>query len=331
MNSDYLVFSGTSSKDLTRRVCESLGCKEGSCSLGTFADGEIKIKINDSVRDKCVFVIQSIVSFENRSVNDMLTELYLFIRTLKRASASKVIVMIPYFGYSRQDRKTEPRVPISGSDVAMMLETAGADRVVAMELHCGQIQGFFRDIPCDNIYLSCLLADEFVNHVSSENQLVVISPDAGGVTRAKIFKEKIAALGVQSEFAIIVKERGVEGAINNMSLVGDVRDKDVVIVDDICDTGGTLIKAINQLKAFGAKNVYTCISHPVFSNDAIESISNSCITKMFVCDSIPARTTYPEHIVRVQTHTLLAKIIRIFVHGGSVNELFGNAHPPKSI
>ena len=189
MTKSFIIFSGSSSKHLTDEICDHLGCKKGSCDLQTFNDGEIKIKVNDSVRGKIVFVVHSITSTETKSVNDMLIELYLFIRTLKRAAAKKVIVFIPFYGYCRQDRKTEPRVPISASDVAMMLETAGADRIVAMELHCGQIQGFFRDIACDNIYSSCLLADTFVKECPELNDLVVVSPDAGGVTRAKLFKE----------------------------------------------------------------------------------------------------------------------------------------------
>ena len=318
--SNFVVYGGTSSHDLTKRVCDTLRCEQGSCTLETFSDGEVKIKIHNSVRDKCVFVIQSITSHKDKSVNDMLIELYLFIRTLKRASAAKVIVMIPYFGYSRQDRKTEPRVPISASDIAMMLETAGADRIVAFELHCGQMQGFFRGIPCDNIYSSCLFAEHFVLNESNDN-LVVVSPDAGGVTRAKLFKEKLASIGVASGFAIIVKERGVLGAINNMSLVGDVNGKDVVIVDDICDTGGTLIKAIEQLKEFGANRIYACITHPVFSGNAIEKIQNSSIDKMFVCDTIELKGEC-DKIVVVETHHLLSTVVKVFMTGGSINELF---------
>jgi len=325
----FVVYGGNTTKDLTQRVCDTLKCEQGSCTLSTFSDGEMKIKIHDSVRDKCVFVIQSITSYKDKSVNDMLMELYLFIRTLKRASAAKVIVIIPYFGYSRQDRKTEPRVPISASDIAMMLETAGADRIVAFELHCGQIQGFFRSIPCDNIYSSCLFAEHFVMNQSHDN-LVVVSPDAGGVTRAKLFKEKLASVGVSSGFAIIVKERSVLGAINNMSLVGDVKNKDVVIVDDICDTGGTLIKAIEQLKEFGANHIYACITHPVFSCDAIEKIEKSPIDKMFVCDTIELKRTCSK-ITTVQTHKLLSTVVDIFVSGGSINELFKNPNIPDKL
>ena len=324
MPKKFLIFSGTSSTELTDKICSHLGVPKGNCDLTTFNNGEIKIKVNESVRGQIVFVIHSITATENKSVNDMLMELYLFIRTLKRASAKKVIVFIPFYGYCRQDRKTEPRVPISASDVAMMLETAGADRIVALELHCGQIQGFFRDIACDNIYCSCLLADAFVREYSSvgEEKLVVVSPDAGGVSRAKLFKEKLGDLGIDSDLAIIVKERGINGAINNMSLVGDVKGKNVVIVDDICDTGGTLLRAVEELKTFGAHEIYVCITHGVFSGDALENIQNSQIQKFICSDSIPKKTDTPSKVMYVWTSKLFSKIINIFMYGGSINALF---------
>jgi ribose-phosphate pyrophosphokinase len=321
MTKSFIIFSGSSSKHLTDEICDHLKCKQGDCDLQTFNDGEIKIKVNDSVRGKIVFVVHSITSTETKSVNDMLVELYLFIRTLKRAAAKKVIVFIPFYGYCRQDRKTEPRVPISASDVAMMLETAGADRIVAMELHCGQIQGFFRDIACDNIYSSCLLADTFVKECSELNDLVVVSPDAGGVTRAKLFKEKLCDWNINSQLAILVKERGINGLINNVSLVGDVSGKDVVIVDDICDTGGTLLKAVEELKLFGANKIYVCITHGIFSGNALENIRNSPIEKMICSDSIPPKDV-PDNIKYVSTSYLLSRIINIFMNGGSINELF---------
>lgn len=321
MTKSFIIFSGSSSKHLTDEICDHLGCKKGDCDLQTFNDGEIKIKVNDSVRGKIVFVVHSITSTETKSVNDMLVELYLFIRTLKRAAAKKVIVFIPFYGYCRQDRKTEPRVPISASDVAMMLETAGADRIVAMELHCGQIQGFFRDIACDNIYSSCLLADTFVRECQELNDLVVVSPDAGGVTRAKLFKEKLCDWNINSQLAILVKERGINGLINNVSLVGDVSGKDVVIVDDICDTGGTLLKAVDELKLFGANKIYVCITHGIFSGNALENIRNSPIEKMICSDSIPPKNV-PDNIKYVSTSYLLSRIINIFMNGGSINELF---------
>lgn len=324
MSKKFLIFSGSSSIDLTDEICSYLGVHKGCCEVDTFNNGETKIKVNESVRGQIVFVIHSITATGDKSVNDILMELYLFIRTLKRASAKKVIVFVPFYGYCRQDRKTEPRVPISASDVAMMLETAGADRIVALELHCGQIQGFFRDIACDNIYCSCLLAKAFINNyndMKKEHPLVVVSPDAGGVTRAKLFKEKLGDLGLESHLAIIVKERGINGSINNMSLVGDVKDKNVVIVDDICDTGGTLLKAVEELKSFGANKIYACITHGVFSGNALDNIANSQIEKFICSDSIPKKDV-PSNVIYVRTAKLLSKLVNIFMYGGSINALF---------
>lgn len=318
------LFSGNSNKQLACDICKSLNNAMGVCDLSSFQDGEIKIKIGESVRDKCVFIIQSVTSTDTMSINDVLMELYLLIRTIKRASAKKVIAIVPYYGYCRQDRKTTARAPISASDVAMMLETAGADRVVSIELHCGQIQGFFRNIPCDNLYASCTLAKEFIKQnteLCKERELIVVSPDAGGVTRAKQFKDTLSQLGFNSGFAVIVKERNIEGAINNMSLVGNVKDCDVVIVDDICDTGGTLIKAVNQLIEFGAKNIYVCIAHGVFSNNALDLIENSHIKKMYVTDTISMKKKI-HNVIQISVSELLKDVINIFIHGGSVNDLF---------
>lgn len=331
----FKIFNGNTCENLTNAICAKLSCEKGDCTVDSFADGEIKIKINTTVRDKVVFIIQSITSTEKKSVNDALMELYLMIRTMKRASAKKVIAIIPYFGYSRQDRKTEPRVPISASDVAMMLETAGADRVVALELHCGQIQGFFRSIPCDNIYTSCLLADAIVNEQKNINtdlsNLVVVSPDAGGVSRAKSFKQMLSIAGVESEFAIIVKERDIHGQLNSMNLVGDVKNKDIIIVDDICDTGGTLLKAIDELKLYGANKIYVCITHPVFSANAIEKINNNVnIEKMYVTDTIEINKD-TTNIHQVSCSELISKVIKIFVDGGSLNSLFISEMPIQTM
>lgn len=333
---NFKIFSGSTCEDLTNAICEKLKCNKGDGTVNSFADGEIKIKINDTVRDKVVFIIQSITGVERKSVNDALMELYLMIRTMKRASAKKVIAIIPYFGYSRQDRKTEPRVPISASDVAMMLETAGADRVVALELHCGQIQGFFRDIPCDNIYTSCLLADAMVTEQKQLNtdlsNLVVVSPDAGGVSRAKSFKQMLNIAGIESEFAIIVKERDIHGQLNSMNLVGDVKNKDIVIVDDICDTGGTLLKAIDELKLYGANKIFVCVSHPVFSANAIDKIKNNKnIEKMYVTDTIKIENDSSSNITQVSCSELIGKVVHIFVNGGSLNSLFISDMPIQTM
>ncbi len=331
---NYIFFNGSTSKHLMHELSSlpTHAITSGQCQLATYNDGEIRIQINESVRDKCVFIIQSITSTETLSINDVLMELYLFIRALKRASAKKVLVCIPYFGYCRQDRKTMPRVPISASDVAMLLETAGADRIISIEMHCGQMQGFFRDISCDNLYSSSALADAFVENISTKedfdiNNLVIVSPDAGGVTRTKQFKETLTfKYGVQTDFAIIVKERNISGCINNMSLVGNVETKDVVIVDDICDTGTTLIKAMELLKQFGARHIYVCVTHGVFSKNAVDKLEDcEALTHLFVTNTIALKhgsNHLLKKITQVSIAKLLASTFEIFMNGGSISKLF---------
>ena len=320
---DNILFCGNSSKHFFNNIYKNIIIEEGESNINTFKDGEIKIQIDSSVRDKNVYLIQSITSTKTKTINDILIELFLFIRTLKRASATKVIVIIPYFGYCRQDRKILPRVPISASDIAGMLENAGADRIISVELHCGQIQGFFRNIPCDNLYSANVLADAFKKDYK-KNNLIVVSPDAGGVSRAKQFKENLLLKHqIESSFAVIVKERNIEGSIDNMSLVGEVKNKDAVIIDDICDTGGTLLKAVNLLKKFGANNIYVCITHGVFSENAIEKIENNKeITYLYVTDTIYFNHSYLKKIKVITVSELISSTIDIFINGGSVSKLF---------
>lgn len=267
-----------------------------------------------------IYIIQSITKYDQGSVNDSLMELYLLIRTLKRSSANSITAIIPYYGYARQDRTMESRVPISAADVAVLLENSGLDRMVAIDLHAGQIQGFFHSVPVDNIYGSVIMAP-----VISKQRLykpVVISPDAGGVPRAKKFKDTLANYGVEADIAIIVKQREKAGVIDTVNLIGEVKGRDVIIVDDICDTGGTLVKAAEELKKFGAERVYASITHPVFSKDAIDKIENSDFTKIFVSDSISIPEGNYKKITQVGIAPLLSKVIDNLDKGGSLSSLF---------
>ena len=273
------------------------------------------------MRNSDVFIIQPICSTESSSVNDNLIELYLLIRTLKRSSAGTVTAVIPYYGYARQDRKTESRVPISASDVAMLLELAGTDHIICVDLHCGQIQGFFHETTVDNLHA----APTFVRYFSEKKDLVnpvVVSPDAGGVDRAKKFIEGLNWHGVDAGLAVIVKQRAGAGVVDKMNLVGDVESCDVIIVDDICDTAGTLIHAAQELKNQGARRVFACITHPVFSGPALERIGNSCLTELVVTDSIPAKTNLPSNIVRLSIAPLIAAAIDRTYNGESISNLF---------
>jgi len=321
MEQPLLILSGNASAELGASVAEELDIVPSKALISTFNDGEIRIQILENVRNRDVFVIQSTSPTKERSINDNLMELYFLVRTLKRSSANTITAVIPYYGYARQDRKMEPRVPISASDVAMLLESSGVDRVISVDLHCGQIQGFFRNIPVDNLYASTVFVPYFAK--KQLDNLVVVSPDAGGVDRAKHFMEKLAREGVESDLAIIIKQRAQAGVVDKMNLVGNVTGSDVVIVDDLCDTGGTLIKAAEMLVENGARRVFAAITHPVFSGPALERIKNSVFTEVVVTDSIMLKDQeIPQNITCISIAPLLAEAIRRNYSGESVSALF---------
>jgi ribose-phosphate pyrophosphokinase len=292
----------------------------GSANISAFNDGETRIRIKENVRNRDVVILQSNCATATCSVNENIMELYLMIRTMKRASAKSITVVIPYFGYARQDRKSESRVPISAADVALLLEVAGATRVVSIDLHCGQIQGFFRHIPVDNLYASSALAPYFAS--KKLQKTVIVSPDAGGVERAKRFQELLAAYGVDAQLAMIIKQRAEAGVVESMDLIGDVNGSDAIIVDDLCDTGGTLAKAAQLLKDKGAIHVYTAITHPVFSGSALPKIGASPIDEMVITDTIPLKDNPPENMRVISIAPLLAEAIARIQSGESVSALF---------
>jgi ribose-phosphate pyrophosphokinase len=317
----YLLFSGNASSPLASCVAECLETQLSPINITHFSDGEIRIKVDENVRNKDVFLIQSTCSTEAGSVNDSIMELFLIIRTMKRASAGKITAVIPYYGYARQDRKTESRVPISASDIASLLEMAGADHVICVDLHCGQIQGFFHKIPVDNLYAAPI----FVRYFSEKTDLVnpvVVSPDAGGVERAKKFIEGLAWNGIPANLAVIIKQRASAGVIEKMNLVGNVDGCDVIIVDDICDTAGTLVHAAKELKEQGARRVFAAITHPVFSGPALERISGSCLVELVVTDTIPAKADLPFNVVQLSIAPLIAEAIDRIYSGTSLSHLF---------
>ncbi|MDP3788549.1 MAG: ribose-phosphate diphosphokinase [Candidatus Chromulinivorax sp.] len=264
--------------------------------------------------------IQSTCSCSTQSINDNLMELILLIRTCKRSSADTITVVMPYYGYARQDRKSSPRVPISAADVAALIELSGADRILTIDLHCGQIQGFFRDIPVDNLYA----APTFIPYLIEQNlqNPVVISPDAGGVERATKFVQNLERHGVFADMAIISKQRASAGVIGSMNLIGNVQDADVIIVDDICDTAGTLIKAAQLLKDCGAKRVFAVITHPVFSCNAMEKIRSSVIDELIVADTIPLQGDVPVNIITISISSLIAQAISHIYNGESISKIF---------
>lgn len=314
------LFTGSGNRELAQKVADILDVELGKATIGRFNDGEIQIQILDNIRNCDVYILQSTCLSQDSSVNDSLMELYLMIRAMKRSSAKSVTAIIPYFGYARQDRKTRGRVPISASDISMLFELAGADHVMAVDLHCGQIQGFFHEAPVDNLFASLI----FVPYVAQLglSDLVIVSPDAGGVDRAKTFSEGLRSRGILSRMAMFVKQRSEPGIVESMNLVGKVQGSDCIIVDDICDTAGTLVQAAKELKQQGARRVFACVTHPLLSGPACQRIANSDLEEMIVTDTVPLRENAPLNLKQLSVAPLLAHAILCMSKGESISELF---------
>lgn len=311
---DMKIFAGNGTPDLAEKIANQLFTKLGDATVGRFSDGEIQIQINENVRGGDIFIIQSTCA----PTNDNLMELIVMIDAMKRASAGRITAVIPYFGYARQDRRLRSaRVPITAKVVADLLSSVGVDRVLTVDLHAEQIQGFF-DIPVDNCFGSPILVKDMLNH-NFENP-VVVSPDIGGVVRARA----IAKLLDDRDIAIIDKRRPRPNVSEVMHLIGDVENRDCIIVDDMIDTGGTLCKASDALKARGAKRVFAYATHPVLSGLACKNIAESSIDEIIVTDSIPLSEEIKETgKVRVLTLApMLAEAIRRISNEESISAMF---------
>ncbi|NQU12959.1 MAG: ribose-phosphate pyrophosphokinase, partial [Desulfobacteraceae bacterium] len=271
----FAVFPGNSNPGLAKKICKYLGVQLGGAKVKTFSDGEIQIEIEETVRGKDIFIVQSTCP----PVNDNLVELLLMIDAFKRSSASRITAVMPYYGYSRQDKKVVPRVPISAKLIADLLTVAGTNRLITMDLHAGQIQGFF-DIPVDNLFAAPVIIEYIKSNFS--NNLVIVSPDAGGVERARAYAKRL-----NTDLAIVDKRRDAPNRAIAMSVIGDVTDKVAVILDDMIDTAGTLIEAAYAIIEHGAKEVHACCAHPIFSGPAIDRIKNSVLKSVVVSDTIP--------------------------------------------
>ncbi len=268
------VFSGNSNRPLAEAICKQLGIELSSIDVGHFSDGETTVHINETVRGKDVFIIQS----TSYPVNENLMELLVMIDAFRRASAGRITAVIPYFGYARQDRKARPRDPITAKLVANIISSAGANRILTVDLHAAQIQGFF-DIPLDHLVGGPILYRYFKNLVKED--LVVVSPDIGSVARARNVAAKLNA-----SMAIVDKRRPKGNQVEIMNIIGDVKDKTCLLVDDMIDTAGTIVLGAEAIKKAGAKNVYACCTHAVLSGPAIERLENSCIEKLVCLDTI---------------------------------------------
>ncbi|RJQ61623.1 MAG: ribose-phosphate pyrophosphokinase [Desulfobacteraceae bacterium] len=311
-NRGFAIFAGNSNPALAGRICSYLGVPLGGAKVKTFSDGEIQIEINENVRSRDVFVIQSTCC----PVNNNLVELLLMVDAFKRASARRITAVIPYYGYARQDKKVAPRVPISAKLVADLITTAGAHRVITMDLHAGQIQGFF-NIPVDNLFAAPVLIEYIKNHFDSN--LVIVSPDAGGVERARAYSKRL-----KTDLAIIDKRRDAPNEAKAMAVIGNVKGKDALIMDDMVDTAGTLTEAAGALKENGANAVYACCCHPVLSGPAVKRIMNSPIQRLVVTDTIPLNPTAAEceKIQVLSIAELVGEAIIRCHRGDSVTSLF---------
>jgi ribose-phosphate pyrophosphokinase len=307
----FKLFSCSSNPKLAESIASYIGVELGNAVLSKFSDGEIHIRLDDSVRGSDVYVIQS----TSAPVNDHLIELLVMVDALKRASAKTINVVMPYYGYARQDRKARSRDPITAKLVANLIETAGAHRVIAMDLHAMQIQGFF-DIPVDHLLGVPILGDYF--HEKSLPSPVVVSPDHGGVVRARRLADTLKA-----PLAIIDKRRPEPGVIEVMNIIGDVAGRTAILIDDIIDTAGTIVLAANALKDAGAIGIYACCTHPVLSGPAIERLEASPIVEIVVTDTIPLRDCSKTNKIKVLSVAPLMgeAILRIHKHQ-SISKLF---------
>ncbi len=304
------VFSGNSNRPLAEAICRYLGISCGNASVSRFADGEINVQINENVRGVDCYLIQPTC----RPVNENLLELLIMIDALRRASAGRITAVVPYFGYARADRKTSPRVPISSKLVANLITTAGANRVITMDLHAAQIQGFF-DIPVDHLFAAPIILD----YIAKKNlkNLVVVSPDVGGVERARAFAKRLPA-----QLVIVDKRRPRPNEASVYNIIGDINKKNAIILDDMIDTGGTLVKVAERLKSEGALKVYAACIHGVLSGQASDLIKRSMLEELILTDSIPFRGEATDKIKILSIAPLMGEAIARNYKGESISALF---------
>jgi ribose-phosphate pyrophosphokinase len=305
----YRIVAGTANQEFAQKIANAIGQKLADVTVNRFSDGEINVNITESVRGDDIFIIQPTCA----PANDNLMELLILVDAFKRSSAGEINAVIPYFGYARQDRKAAPRVPISAKLVADMISKAGVDRVITMDLHAAQIQGFF-DIPVDHLLGSML----FIDYIKDKNlpNPIIASPDVGGVARARTYAEKLGY-----DLVIVDKKREKANVSEVMNIIGNVEGRDVIILDDMVDTAGTLTKAADVLKSKGATSVMACCTHGVLSGPAFERISNSSLDELVIADTIPLKEDH-DKITVLTASTLFAETIKRIYSKGSITTMF---------
>ncbi len=309
--STFKLFSGSANPEFAKKVGNYLGMEVSDATLNKFSDGEISVQITQSVRGQDVYIVQPTCA----PANDNLMELLIMVDALKRSSAKSINAVIPYYGYARQDRKAAPRVPISAKLVADLLEKAGINRVVTIDLHAAQIQGFF-NIPADNLFGSIL----FVNYIKSKNlkNPIIASPDIGGVARARQYADKLGY-----DLVIVDKKREKANVAEVMNIIGDVEGKDVILVDDMVDTAGTLVKAAEVLKKRGATSVMACCTHGVLSGPAYDRVANGVLDELVISDTIPTKKD-AKNITVLTASAMIGEAIRRIHNNESVNSIFNS-------
>ena len=307
------LLSGTGNLELSKKIAKNLKLKLVNSNIKRFADGEIYVEINENIRGNSIFVIQSI----STPANDNLMELLICIDALRRSSAKNITAVIPYFGYARQDRKVVPRTAISAKLVSNLITNAGAHRIVTVDLHAGQIQGFF-DIPVDNLFSTPIFSKHIKKYISNKN-IICVAPDVGGVERARALGQKLNV-----GLAIVDKRRPAPGKSQVMNIIGNVKGKNCLLVDDIIDSGGTIVNAAKVLKEKGAKDVYVYVTHGVLSGNAVEQINNSKIKKLILTDTIvnSNKIKKSSKIVVLSISNLMAEAIKRISNSTSVSDLF---------
>jgi ribose-phosphate pyrophosphokinase len=312
MKNGLLIFTGNANRKLAQDICRSLKVQLGDADVGKFSDGEIHVKINENVRGHDVFVVQPTC----QPCNDNLMELLIMIDALRRASAQRITAVLPYFGYARQDRKDQPRVPITAKLVANILHTAGADRVLTIDLHAGQIQGFF-DIPLDHLFAANIIID-YVKKEGLDKNLVVVTPDVGGIKLARAYAKRL-----RCHLAIVDKRRVDDKKSEVMHILGDVKGKHALIVDDMIATAGSMVEAVEAIKKEGALDIYAAATHPVLCGPAIERLKRSALKRLIVTDTIPVeKSKMFDRIKVLSVAGLLGEAIRRIHNEVSVSVLF---------
>jgi len=304
------VFSGTANETLARAICKSIGVELGKCSITPFPDGETFVKVEENVRGQDVFIVQP----TSPPTNHNLMELFIMIDAVRRASATRITAVLPFYGYARQDRKDQPRVPITAKLVANLLVASGASRVLTMDLHAQQIQGFF-DIPVDHLYAAPVMYD----YLKQKNlkQLTVVSPDVGGLKMAHAYSQTLEA-----DLAIVAKRRKSATEVESMAVIGEIEGRNILMVDDLTETAGTLTQAAGLLKKKGAKSIIACVSHAILNDVGIERLRNSCIDELITTDTVQRPAIDGVKITTLSVAGLLGEAIKRIHNNSSVNSLF---------